>query len=68
MKSIGVYWISAYEILEQRGFEVVLVNARDAKGVPVRKTDASDAQWLRRLHEHGLLRCCFSTFWGSDDV
>src|SRR5215203_3397188 len=59
MESTGVYWIPAYEILEQRGFEVVLVNARDAKHVPGRKTDVSDAQWLRRLHEYGLLRASF---------
>jgi transposase len=51
MESTGVYWIPAYEILEQRGFEVVLVNARDAKHVPGRKSDVSDAQWLQRLHE-----------------
>ena len=49
----------SYEILEQRGFEVVLVNARDAKHVPGRKTDVSDAQWLQRLHEYGLLRASF---------
>ena len=48
-----------FEILEQRGFEVVLVNARDAKHVPGRKTDISDAQWLQRLHEFGLLRASF---------
>jgi len=59
MESTGVYWIPAYEVLEQRGFEVVLVNARDAKHVPGRKTDVSDAQWLRRLHEYGLLRASF---------
>jgi transposase len=59
MESTGIYWIPAYEILERRGFEVVLVNARDAKHVPGRKTDVSDAQWLRRLHEHGLLRASF---------
>ena len=59
MESTGVYWIPAYELLEQRGFEVVLVNARDAKHVPGRKTDVSDAQWLRRLHEYGLLRGSF---------
>ena len=57
--STGVYWIPVFEILEQRGFEVVLVNARDAKHVPGRKTDVSDAQWLRRLHEYGLLRASF---------
>src|ERR671916_2955339 len=59
MESTGVYWIPAYEVLEQRGFAVVLVNARDAKHVPGRKTDVSDAQWLQRLHEHGLLRASF---------
>ena len=59
MESTGVYWIPAFEILEQRGFEVVLVNARDSKHVPGRKTDVSDAQWLRRLHEYGLLRASF---------
>ncbi|NBB74008.1 MAG: IS110 family transposase [Bacteroidetes bacterium] len=59
MESTGVYWIPAYELLEQRGFEVVLVNARDAKHVPGRKTDVSDAQWLQRLHEYDLLRGSF---------
>ena len=42
-----------------RGFTVFLVNARDAKHVPGRKTDVSDAQWLQRLHSHGLLRASF---------
>ena len=59
MESTGVYWIPIYEILEQRGFEVMVVNARDAKHVPGRKTDVSDAQWLQRLHEYGLLRASF---------
>jgi len=59
MESTGVYWIPIYEILEQRGFKVTLVNARDAKHVPGRKTDVSDAQWLQRLHEYGLLRPSF---------
>lgn len=56
MEFTGVYWIPAYEILEQHGFEVVLVNARYAKNVPGRKTDVSDAAWLRQLHACGLLR------------
>ena len=56
MESTGVYWIALYEILDQRGLEVIVVNARDAKHVPGRKTDVSDAQWLQRLHEYGLLR------------
>ncbi len=59
MESTGVYWIPAYEILEQRGFEVLLVNARFVKNVPGRKTDVNDAQWIQRLHEHGLLRGSF---------
>jgi transposase len=59
MESTGVYWIPVFEMLEQRGFEVLLVNARDAKHVPGRKTDVSDAQWLQRLHEFGLLRASF---------
>jgi len=59
MESTGVYWIPIYEILEQRGFEVRVVNARDAKHVPGRKTDVSDASWLQRLHEFGLLRGSF---------
>jgi transposase len=59
MESTGVYWIPVYDILEQRGFEVLVVNARDAKHVPGRKTDVSDAQWLQRLHEYGLLRASF---------
>jgi transposase len=59
MESTGVYWIPVYEVLEQRGLAVVLVNARDAKHVPGRKTDVSDAEWLRRLHEYGLLRASF---------
>src|SRR3954466_11472676 len=56
VESTGVYWIPLYEILDQRGFEVVVVNARDAKHVPCRKTDVSDAAWLQRLHESGRLR------------
>lgn len=59
MESTSVYWIPVYEILEARGFEVVLVNARDAKNVPGRKTDVNDAQWIRQLHSYGLLRGSF---------
>ena len=59
MESTGVYWIPVFEILEGRGFEVLLVNARDVKNVPGRKTDVNDAQWLQQLHEHGLLRGSF---------
>jgi transposase len=59
MESTSVYWIPLYEILEARGLEVFLVNARHAKNVPGRKTDVADAQWLQQLHTHGLLRGSF---------
>lgn len=59
MESTSVYWIPVFEILEEKGFEVILVNARDAKQVPGRKTDFNDAQWLQKLHEYGLLRASF---------
>jgi transposase len=59
MESTGVYWIPLYEILEERGFKVYLVNARHAKNLPGRKKDETDAQWLRRLHTFGLLNNSF---------
>src|SRR5215210_4372126 len=59
MESTGVYWIPVFEVLETRGFEVLLVNARHAKQVPGRKTDVNDAQWLQQLHQYGLLRGSF---------
>jgi transposase len=59
MESTGVYWIPVYEVLEARGFEVLLVNARHVKNVPGRKSDVNDAQWLQQLHQHGLLRGSF---------
>lgn len=59
MESTGVYWIPVYEILEGRGFEVYLVNARHIKNVPGRKTDILDCQWIQQLHTYGLLRASF---------
>jgi len=59
MESTGVYWIPAFEILESRKFEVILVNAREVKRVPGRKTDINDAQWLQQLHQYGLLAASF---------
>src|SRR3546814_12124773 len=59
MESTGIYWIPAFEILENYGFEVFLVNPREAKNVPGRKTDVNDAQWIQRLHQFGLLRASF---------
>jgi transposase len=59
MESTGVYWIPLYELLVERGFEVRLVDARQAKNVPGRKTDVLDCQWLQELHTYGLLRGAF---------
>jgi hypothetical protein len=59
MESTGVYWIPLYEILEQRGLEVMLVNARDVHNVRGRKSDVMDCEWLRELHSVGLLRTSF---------
>lgn len=59
MESTGVYWIPLFQILESRGFEVYLVNARHMKGVPGRKTDVLDCQWIQYLHSVGLLRSSF---------
>jgi transposase len=77
MESTGVYWISLYQILERQGFEVKLVNARQVKHVPGRKTDISDCQWLQRLHTYGLLSgsfrpedamCVLRSFWRHRDT
>jgi transposase len=59
MESTGVYWIPIYEILEARGFEVYLVNARHIKNVPGKKTDVLDCQWIQQLHTYGLLQASF---------
>jgi len=59
MESTSVYWIPVYELLESRGFEVLLVNARQLHNVPGRKTDMLDCQWIQLLHSCGLLRGSF---------
>lgn len=59
MESTGVYWIALYDILEMRGFEVFLVNARHVKNVTGRKSDVMDCQWLQQLGSFGLLRGAF---------
>ena len=65
MESTGVYWIPLFEILDSRGFEVILANARQVSHVPGRKTDMLDCQWLQLLHACGLLR---GSFRPSDDI
>lgn len=65
MESTGVYWIPLFEILDSKGFEVLLANARQVTHVPGRKTDMLDCQWLQLLHACGLLR---GSFRPSDDI
>jgi transposase len=59
MQSTGVYWIAVYDILEAADLEVYLVNARETKNLPGRKSDVQESQWLMKLHTYGLLRNSF---------
>lgn len=59
LESTGVYWIPVYEVLEQRGLKVWLVEARQMKYVPDRKSDVQDCQWLQKLMSLGLLRAAW---------
>jgi transposase len=59
MESTGVFWVPLYDVLEERGFQVYLVNVRHLKNVSGRKTDVLDCQWIQQLHTYGLLRPSF---------
>lgn len=59
MESTGSYWKPLFNLLEERGFKPILVNARDVRNVPGRKTDVKDAEWLAQLMQHGLLKASF---------
>ncbi len=59
MEATGIYWLSLFLLLEEAGFEVLLVNARHVKNVRGKKTDMSDAEWIRQLHSCGLLSASF---------
>jgi len=59
MESTGVYWVPLYEVLEEAGFEVQLINAHEAKNMPGRKSDILDCQWIQQLHSYGLLTASF---------
>lgn len=65
MESTGVYWIPLMEVLEERGFEVLLVDPHKLKNVSGRKTDVLDCQWIQQLHTYGLLCGAFRP---SDEV
>jgi transposase len=59
MEATGVYWVILHEILEEAGLDVWLVDGRETKQVPGRKTDVKDCQWIHELHSHGMLNRCF---------
>ena len=59
MESTGSYWKPLYNILESSGLSAMVVNARHMRAVPGRKTDASDAEWIADLLQHGLLKASF---------
>jgi len=59
MESTGVYWIPIFELLEERGFDVKLVDSRQTKNVSGRKSDVLDCQWIQQLHTYGLLNAAF---------
>jgi len=59
MEATGVYWVPLFELLEQRGFDVQLVDARHLKNVSGRKSDVQDCEWVQRLGSYGLLRGAF---------
>src|SRR5437870_7185211 len=65
MQSTGVYWMPVFEVLEQHGLEVYLVNARHTKNVPGRKSDVQECQWLLKLHAFGLLN---NSFQPTDEI
>lgn len=59
MEATGVYWNILYEILDEAGVDVWLVDGRQTKQVPGRKTDVKDCQWIQQLHSYGLLNRCY---------
>ena len=59
MEATGIYWCTLYDMLEQAGFDVCLVNPSDTKNFPGRKTDVQDCQWIQTLYSYGLLKKSF---------
>jgi transposase len=59
MEATGVYWYVLYDILQEAGLDVWLVDGRETRQVPGRKTDVKDCQWIQQLHSHGLLKRCY---------
>lgn len=59
MEATSVYWIGLFQLLQARGFDVIVVNPQQIKQVSGRKTDVSDCQWIQQLHSYGLLQASF---------
>jgi transposase len=59
MEATGVYWYILYDILLETGLDVWLVDGRETRQVPGRKTDVKDCQWIQQLHSYGLLKRCY---------
>lgn len=59
MEATGIYWFALYDMIERSGIKVSLVNPREVKNVPGRKSDVADCQWIQQLYSFGLLRDCF---------
>lgn len=59
MEATGIYWVVLYDILKESGLDVWLVDGRQTKQVPGRKTDVKDCQWIQQLHSYGLLNRCY---------
>lgn len=59
MEATGVYWVVLYDVLNEAGLDVWLVDGRQTRQVPGRKTDVKDCQWIQQLHSYGLLNRCF---------
>ena len=59
MEATGVYWIVLYDVLIESGLDVWLVDGKQTRQVPGRKTDVKDCQWIQQLHSYGLLNKCF---------
>lgn len=55
MEATGVYWVILHDILEEGGIDVWIVDGRQTKQVPGRKTDVKDCQWIQQLHSYGML-------------
>lgn len=59
IEATGVLWVPLYDMLEEAGIEVYLVNGAHVKNVPAQKTDFNDSRWLQKIHSYGLLRASF---------